>query len=223
MENKKIYGFFGTPSFDFIIYLASILTNLGRRVLVIDHSKKQDVMACYVSPEERIEFFQYKEVDYSIDMKLTTMDSSGYDYIFLYQDEAIREEIQYDGIFVVSDFEKNNLKKAGEYVRHYHGKVHFIIRDFCNKKLNKQYIIRECLCMDTSILDYNVIELDYYDYSYRVSMTHEYYQGFRNISKNYKQCLLKIVEWMANPSGKSLYRAYRWAERGKCNGSSFLE
>lgn len=223
MENKKIYGFFGIPSYDFIIYLASILTNLGMRVLVIDHSKKQDVMSCYVAPEDRIDFFQYKDVDYASDVKPSSIDTLEYQYIFLYLDEPIREDINYDGIFVISDFDKNNLKKAGEYVRQNNGKVQFIIRDFCDEKLNKQYIFRECLGMDASALDYNVIELDYYDYSYRVSMTHEYYQGFRHISKNYKQCLLKIIEWMANPAGKTLYRAYRWAERGKCNGSSFLE
>lgn len=223
MKNKKIYGFFGTPSYDLIIYLASILNNLGAHVLVIDYSQKQDVMSCYVEPDDRIEFFQYKDVDYASNLKLSSIESLEYQYIFVYQDEPVRERIPYDGLFVISDLGKSSLKRAGDFIREYDGKVQFIIRDFCSDKLNKQYILREYLEVDINILDYNIIELDYYDYSYRIAMTHEYYQGFRHISKKYKWCLLRMVEWMASPSGKSLYRAYRWAERGKCIGSSVLE
>lgn len=223
MENKRIYGFFGTPSYDLIIYLAGILTNLGKHVLVIDHSKDQDVMSCYVQPAETIEFFHYKGVDYTAEIKISSINALEYNYIFLYRDEMVREEIIYDGILLVSDFKKNNLKKAGEFAREYKEKVQYILRDYCNDKLNKNHILKECLGVEPDSSDYNVIELDYYDYVYRIALTHEYHQGFRHISKNYKQCLLKITEWMADPAEENLYKAYRLAKRGRSDGSSFLE
>lgn len=223
MGNKKIYGFFGTPSYDMIIYLAAIITNLGKRVLVIDHSIEQDIMSCYIHPKEKINFFHYKNVDYTTKITLSSLDNLEYEYIFLYEDESSIETNIYDGIIVVSDFKKYNLKKVGELAKRFHGEVQFTIRDICHDKLNKQYILKKYLKLDTNTFDYNVIELDYYDFAYRIAMTHEYYQGFRHLSKSYKNCLLKIARWMEDPTDKILYQAYHLAERGRSIGSSFLE
>lgn len=223
MANSKIYGFFGAPSCDMIIYLAGILNNLGKRVIIVDESETHKVMSCFIRNDEKTNFYQHKDIDYTSDNNLSINNIQGYDYIFLYKEAYSKDSFNCNEYFVITDYKIDNLKQANEIVNKLEGKVNFILRDYCNEKLNIQYVLKEFIHFEESLQSINVIELDYYDYSYRILMEHEAYQGFFHISRDLKKCLKEIISRMTNSSEKIISKAYHRAERGKSIGSSFLE
>lgn len=222
-----MYGVYGRPAYDFVIYLASILANLGKRVLVMDYSKEKDIIRCYLIGEGEKEYFHIWNMDYVSVEENQSIDREQYDYIFEYfnseKQDCLGEGSQYNGIFIITDFIKDNLSAAGKIMKRYRGDRYLILRDSCSKKIDMQHVFREFLQIEESVVLYWELELDYYDYTYRTTMTHEVWQGFQKLSKSYRLCLKKVVEIIACPSLEELKQAYKRAERGRHIESSFLE
>lgn len=227
MENEekilKRYGFFGAPGYDYVIYLAGILCNLRKKVLVVDRTKTHQILSSFVDVGEEDEIFQYKHVDYTKSLLWSHENEKKYDYIFCYESESSLEEMKYDGAILFSDYQKENLTAASACAGNLTRPGFLVFRDACMDKFGEEYLIREYSCFDTMYLDLHSIPLDVIDYGYRLKMKYELYQGFLHLSKAYRHSLMMVVEELEQCSASQGKRAYQKAERGKYHGSRILE
>ena len=81
--SKRIIGIFGCEQTDLCIYLASILENMKKRVLVVDNSFEQKLQLCIPKPEKELNIVTYKNVDYTWQATEAMWRNQEYDFVII--------------------------------------------------------------------------------------------------------------------------------------------
>lgn len=227
MNKCKRYGIIGEPCHDFVIYLASIIQNLNRSVLVIDYTQNNSIVHSIINGDEFVGLIEYKNIDY-IKGGYNAVNTLEYDVVFYVfstgvSGESMKDSLEnkeltegYDEIFVITTMERNNIIKTAKFLLDIeYTSVHIIYRDMCESKIDQKYITMNFDLKSNDRIKNHFISLDIFDYEYRIRMEYEAYKEFKNLSEEYISFLKKIIRDLFDVSNKEINKAYSRAKRGQ--------
>lgn len=215
----KVYSFIGTPCYDILIYLSMLLKNMGKKVLVVDNSKDQEVMNCIQKPLDLEGLIHYNQVDYIGEEISNNEITYEYDIILrlLAYSEIpdLDEELQ--KLIVVTDTKRKSLEGAMQVLINNNFSKQLIIRDVCDGRFGKHYFSKVCMNeqAEYAISKRNIYEVDFdeLDYYYRIMLEHKVFRRFYSLSRSYKDLLFDLASEISQMPIKSVKKAYKAGKR----------
>lgn len=219
MRNNVI-GFVGIDNYEVILYLARILDNLGKKVLLVDYTTCGELEICIPIPEglySDTDIIKYYGLNYTrqpLDQELVKdYDDILIDFGFNYIKSAL--EMCTEIVYAV-DQQKHNInlltcfpddKIQADIPRR------LIIKDFVGGKIDQKYILTK---IHKSVAgDVYVFDQDSIDRKKKLLVQYNTLFDFRKISAGIKSFLRQSVKnFHPDVSEKVLKDAYSKAERG---------
>lgn len=215
---NNVIAFVGIESFDNIQYMARILSNLGKKVLVIDYSETEALT--WSVP--RISFIDinkdivnYRNIDYT-NQNITDSMLNVYDDVLIAFGFNIIEEaiLSCNIICYVTDLYINNIKKINRINNFKIKSKYLFIRNVLEVKINPELVASQ---IKKNIPKENTLILPFRERDQFSGLINQYNQTvcFTNISKAYEKLLYKqIHELYPGITKYKLKVAYRKARKG---------
>jgi hypothetical protein len=213
----RLISFFGLEEgVEIYLYLASVLSKLGKRVLVLDNTRSQLFSECipYLPGSESI--VEYKYVSYTIKQQYdknlfylydVVINISGYEY------DATMEKMS-DIVYVVADFQKTHLHMVQEAILALAGNFNIIYRDFTGGCVDAGYV--EAVLhgrMGGKVAERIMLSLTKEDYLDSLQMQYNNTFQFEKLSPHYRELIIHIVQracqeyaWKVPPMFRRNYR-----------------
>lgn len=219
---SNIVAYIGIDNFDNILYLSRILTKLGKKVLIIDHSESLSIKYSIPQPEGvncNREIITYRQVDFTM-ATLTREIVDLYDDILISYGFLVPEDdISYCNLVVyVTDLYQFNQERLVSQSDLYHltenARKVLLIKVMIDIKISSEHIteqVREQLQLESV----SVLYRDEQDYSNGLICHYNGVFRFTDISKKLKKYLMVEVSQLHKDINKEQLRtAYRRARRG---------
>lgn len=217
-KKAKVLGFYGIEIYDIIIYSSLLISNMGKKVLVIDNSDNKALSHCIVLPknmEDKDTIIEYRGLDYSLDNNFLKY-INDYDYIFVdYGFNSNSNDFYYvDEIIYVADMQYHNIKRILDTSNsNKSNKYHLIIRDLC-KKESVNYIIELFFDNLIDISSYVLLEDDYADKRKRSSLQFSKRPNYRVLSYNIQSAIENILIRILSINRDEFNNIYKKMKRG---------
>lgn len=211
MTKLSTVGFTGSSRHDIILYLAAILSELNKRVLIQDFTERKELRYCIPCREEI--FFSYRKIDYQFSREAGDSSLEEYDFIFMNTDGYISADC--DLGYVVTDGAQESVKAGINAIKEIGKAANLIIRNTCEYKITSAFILnkfREADCRIHMVYD---VPIDLFDYEYGLRMQYEDWQEFRNLSDKFKEMLIQMAMTLTDRTRGEVLKAYRRAGRRK--------
>ncbi len=218
-------GFVGSYKGDIFHYFSRILLVLGKKVVVVDASKEQDLQ--FTLPNcEGSTVVTSLGIDYLLHQdKMELLDQLSYsEYDIALIDYGFNNEVAYDYsschiLFLVTDFQKHHVMKLKELVATSFSQelnVVKLYRDVVSSKIRSAYVNRVLGVEDkTKVLAEYIFELNEADYQCKLLSQYEELFRFSKLSKAYKGLFIDILDELFNLKKSQVARAIKRAEGGR--------
>lgn len=216
---NNIIANIGVDNFENIVYLARIISKLGKKVLVVDHSETRSI--AYSIPKiSGINIYDdiitYRKVDFTSKL-ITNEDLQKYDDIFIaYGFNDIQIDINFcNKTFIALNLFQNNITRVNQmdfYIMPQDTTI--IIRDFIETKISVEWVINE---LKKYTNPRNVYELSFNEKDYINSINVQYNKVFMfdKISKHLKLYLLsQVKELYPDITEKKIKQAFEATKKG---------
>jgi hypothetical protein len=214
---KNIIAYVGIDNFDLILYQAGILSKLGKRVLVLDHSDTGGLSYSFPVPlglDIEKEQATFRQVDVGR-VPLTAKLSSGYDDILIaygYQKDIINYDLC-NRFIGVSDLYLHNLsrmKKVLENINDYS----LVIRDVVRIKISPENVI-DLAGGTISRENADFIYFNENDVANALLCQYNQSYPFPGASRDIRKYLLKSTKKLyPEINEKAICQAYKKAQKG---------
>lgn len=195
-RNPKIINFYGMEDLaDIYLYMATILSRLGKKVLVIDNSKEHLFSECIPGLPDASGIVEFRYISYMKDKQYDE------DFFFLYDvilnicgynyDEEMDEKSDFS--YVIMDYQKVHFLKFQSIAQRLMHEYRVIYRDFSNERYNAQYIEFSMGAERSRIIDRYVISLAPQDYTNMMQVQYSMIFFFEHLSLSYRQVLADIT------------------------------
>lgn len=198
--------------------MARILSNLGKKVLVIDYSETE-ALTWSVPQIDFIDIkkdiINYRLIDYT-NQNITADMLKGYDDVFVAFGFNIIEEVilSCNKIYYVTDLYINNVEKLNRINDYYAEKKYLLIRNILDIKISSETV---ALQVEKNITTENTLVLPFSENDHINGLVNQYNHtvDFANISRPYKELLyMQIHELYPNITKDKLNKAYKRARKG---------
>lgn len=218
----EVYGFIGTPAYDFVLYLGEFLVEAGKSVLIFDYTENSELMSCM--PQMTQEPVHFEGVDIVKETFLTSEGRTDYDvglvlmsYSHMYQ-EAIFHNNSFSCIkelMVISDFRKHHVLAAERVLKNVPDTNIILLRDGMNSKINQSYIESNYFTeMALSAVCY-ALPFHENDYERRIRMEYEPVRSIRGLSAEFRSFLIMMAARIMEQPDKVIRKMYENWERRK--------
>ena len=218
MMSKRIIGIFGCEQTDLCIYLASILENMKKRVLVVDNSFEQKLQLCIPKPEKELNIVTYKNVDYTWQATEAMWRNQEYDFVIIdfggWPEES--ELILCHELICVLKCEYYYIMKYREMIQNVKLPTSLILRNFCRKYMDSNKILSLLGETGCFVMDRMFCALTEEDESLRIAMQAEGYHNFSGISKDLEKILFHLCRSICRNDYVEVLNGIRRAKRGEC-------
>jgi|GEM_PF-4495983 len=213
MWNNTI-GFLGIEKYDIIIYLAKLISNTGKKVLIIDNSET-DALGCCIAVPEGLDphkaVVSQGEIDYvkkqNPENYIKKYDFIITDYGFNVDNQDIKM-CQY--VFLVLDKQFHNRKKMQEARKHLRdNEPYLLIRDVSPSSQPKS-VLEE----DFNVREKFILEFDAVDRKKMVELQYNRKIGLNKLSYQYKELLERITTGIFNIDKKEYFKSFKKLKRG---------
>lgn len=138
----SIIGFVGYDSYDLILYLATVLTEMGQRVIVSDSSDLRALSLCIPSLEDwedgPVEYFG---IEFVQDLQEEPED---FDWLFIdFGWSGGEQEFQCDELYYVTDYKQHNMLGLLDHLVEYESVLGILLRDKIDSKVTAQSVASE--------------------------------------------------------------------------------
>ncbi|WDV46950.1 hypothetical protein PV797_04430 [Clostridiaceae bacterium M8S5] len=217
------FGFIGTYKCDILNYLSRIFKSLGKNVVVIDASLKQEMVSC-LPWSFNLDYVSFRNVDFYTHCYSKTnynkVPIDDYDIVLIdygFNDSLIGEIGDIKSLFIVSDFQRFNVLHMKELIADISGKPQSvrIYRDVVKSKINSKYI-DNLLKLDEfvdTIAKYE-FDLSYEDYKTNIEFQYNDVFKFKKLTKEYKEMFKDIISQYYQFEKKQIDKALKLAEGG---------
>ncbi len=224
MQPSIRLGFIGSYKWDFIHYLASIYTVLGKKVAVVDASCEQ--LLAYSLPEAVDEsVVTWRNTDFYFGRRAFTDEDengeNGYDIVLTdygLDSKGIGDMQDVTLIFLVTDLQRHHLSRLNEIFKEapVGTSIVKIYRDLTPGPINSRYADR-ILQLDDRIRIVAQYFLEHHerDSSIRIWGQYEGFRHFKGISADYLAMLSDIVEETMQLPLSSVKKAVKSAQGGR--------
>lgn len=194
---NNVVAFVGIECFDNIQYMARILSNLGKKVLVIDYSETEALT--WSVPQINFidikkDIINYRHVDYT-NQKITDDMLKVYDDVIVAFGFNIIDEVIYscNKINYVTDLYINNIEKLNRINDYNTEKKYLLIRNVLGIKISPESV---ALQIEKNIPSENTTILPFSENDLSNGLINQYNQTicFTNISRPYKELLYKQIQ-----------------------------
>lgn len=218
MKTSRIIGIFGCEQTDICIYLASILENMKKHVLVIDNSFEQKMRFCIPRPEEKLKLITYKDVDYISHCETLSFGRDEYDYVIVnfgtWPEEAELELC--NELICVMNCEISQIRNYREMLEGLKRPISILFRNYCKNymdstKITKQLGETSCFVVERIFLPFSEL-----DECIRIMMQAEGYQNFAGISREFEKVLFHLCRTICEDDYAKVLSGIRRAKRGEC-------
>jgi len=215
---NNVVAFVGIESFDNIQYMARILSNLGKKVLVIDYSETE-ALTWSVPQIDFIDIkkdiINYRHVDYT-NQNITDDMLKVYDDVFVAFGFNIIEEVilSCNKINYVTDLYINNIEKLNRINDYKTERKYLLIRNVLGIKISPESV---ALQIEKNIPSENTSILPFSENDQINGLISQYNQTIRftNISRPFRELLYRQIHELYPAITKDkLNEAYKRARKG---------
>lgn len=218
MEQPKVIGIFGCNQTDICIYLASILENMRRRVLVIDNSFEQKMRFCIPRPEREMNTVTYKDIDYRMRCAKETWRTAGYHYVIVdlgrMPDDGSR--MACDELVCALHCEKSELEDYRVLIGELKRPVTLLFRDFCRSYMRAAGFLKAFSADNCFVQRRLFLPFCETDECSRLMMQFDGYRNFRSLSKEFEKALFHLCRIVSDGDCGEILNGLRRARKGEC-------
>lgn len=215
---NNVVAFVGIESFDNIQYMARMLSNLGKKVLVIDYSETEALI--WSVPQIKFidinkDIINYRQVDYT-NKNITDNMLKTYDVVIVAFGFNIIEEVilSCNIINYVTDLYINNIEKLNRINDYNTEKKYLLIRNVMDIKISPETVALQ-IEKNIPIENTSILPFSENDQINGLINQHNHSIHFTNISKAFKELLYKqINELYPDITKDKLKEAYKRARKG---------
>lgn len=202
----------GYEQFDLILYLSRILTNLNKKVLIVDRATNDKTLKASIAVpiNTSLEVVDYRGVDYTATYENNRMQK--YDIILIYFDSYKDEMNDCEHVILITDLLEIRIKQFNE--SNLKANPILIVRDGINSRIKEDYIASRLESRIGAKCVYSIYQ-DNYDYKLKLDCYYNNIIKFRKLSKDFKEVLINLSEVIAKEQRSVIKSAYHRAERGK--------
>lgn len=232
LEAKTI-SFLGVEPYDFILYLARFLSNLEKKVLVIDISDRAALTDClYDTSEAQVAIIEpcilnLKGIDFIPKLEEWTYRGDFYNQ-FLYHTNCDYDYILIDYgfniahtaiskstlVILISDMQKHNINSMRPIMEQFDLPKALIIKDIVPSKIKAKDLLSDSMKAIQNMIFY--LDLDVNDLSNKIQMQHTRSINLRKCSKRMKNLLCGVVSLIEKDrTKKEVFEALSVTWRGK--------
>lgn len=218
MHEKKIIGLLGVRKYDFCIYLAGVLNNLGLRVLVIDNSTEQEIRYCIPNPDGSISPVTYKNIDYKFGTLPVEEEYEKYDFVLIDMGDSLNPEniCLCEELILVTDAYRRNIEKYKEALHSVCCPATVIIRNVCRYKATGRQLYGMLAEESCRVVGRHFVHQDSEDEEYAVMAQYEPYGDFMNISWEFQKALAGTAAGITGKGIGEIMKALKSARKGRC-------
>lgn len=206
-----------------MLYVAKMLVDTGRKVLLIDATKTQSLFNYFsynMNIEEQAALDKYtaftrNEIDILANNPLihnqgalklqANINYESYDYILVEADETIDNQMiaHAKNLFVIQNSDYDKLKRNINMLNKFNlidKNLILVLNQFMKCKLKKAYILDEYVkCLKLQMFDSNIIEIPYNAHNAIAAMNNKYdgILNLRGYDNSFKQNIFELVKLIA--------------------------
>ena len=213
---NNVIAYYGIENYDLIIYLSKILSNLNKKVIVLDHSEARGLFYTIPLPkgiDVVKEPITFRHVDFSV-MPLTDKILEQYDDVLVSYGFNMPENMVFSKAVYVTDLYLHNIVRVNKILTDICMNS-LLVRNIVDVKYDTDMIMEHTgFKIDKSEIDF--IAHDENDVANAIMCQHNKSFRFMNISGDVKKYLIKEVRKLyPNIDNKRINAAYLEARKGK--------
>lgn len=213
--------FVGSNYKDFVFYMALLLNNLEKRVLINDKSLGQDFMAMFSEYDLNERLLTYR----NIDIYFGEYRDGNYDFILDYIGDLkyLESSGSYSYIVVNSSMGRQEIFDNLKQIACLQKETIFVIRDTTGGGKDRKYLKQNYMKYMTFISCLYEIPLDYMDKDYQTEMDYRGFIRFKYLSQKYCKTLIKIAVMFTGKQEPMVEKALKYAKEGRILDNRILE
>lgn len=213
--SARLMGFVGVDKYDIIHYLASTLTVLNKRVLVVDSSMHGSI-TCTMPSIYRCErgIFNYRDFDVVLHPDFSMIDFNQYDFVLVDFgfDIKNRDMVRMHEVYMVTDMQMQNVLRFKELELWPYQERFLVVRDIVRLRSVDNYIIEEFLDKSVGPDNTFAVQLDETDKIRMLDCMYNADYKFKDLSEPMRSLLYGIMSPYFKE--KEFYKAFKTAAKG---------
>lgn len=200
----------GRDQFDLIIYMARIILNCNKKILLVDWTSNKSLEAAIPTPSNlKSGVIDYRGIDFVL--KFDDEIINNYDVV-LYSIDSYKDIVnECDQVILVSDLFDFHIRDFNESKLSVNPIL--VVRDIINYKIKGEYISNLLIPRIAAKCVYEIYE-DSYDFKLKHDCYYDNVIKFTKLSKGFKEVLMCLVEIILTEQRTVIKSALKKAERG---------
>lgn len=200
----------GRDQFDLIIYMARIILNCNKKILLVDWTSNKSLEAAIPTPSNlKSGVIDYRGIDFVL--KFDDEIINNYDVV-LYSIDSYKDIVnECDQVILVSDLFDFHIRDFNESKLSVNPIL--VVRDIINYKIKGEYISNLLIPRIAAKCVYEIYE-DSYDFKLKHDCYYDNVIKFTKLSKGFKEVLMSLVEIILTEQRTVIKSALKKAERG---------